>query len=74
MRKPIRYVNNKRNMEIQYKKHYSTNLNRDMEYKTYGEKGHPVLVFPSQDGRFYDYQDFDMVGTLSQLSTAGRFA
>ena len=75
-------------MEIQYKKHYSTNLNREMEYKTYGEKGHPVLVFPSQDGRFYDYQDFDMVGTLSQfidrgqirlicsrsLSTAGRFA
>ena len=55
-------------MEIQYKKHYSTNLNREMEYKTYGEKGHPVLVFPSQDGRFYDYQDFDMVGTL------GRFA
>lgn len=72
MRKPIRYVNNKRKMEIQYKKHYSTNLNRDMEYKTYGEKGHPVLVFPSQDGRFYDYQDFDMVGTLSQFIDRGQ--
>lgn len=59
-------------MEIQYKKHYSTNLNRDMEYKTYGEKGHPVLVFPSQDGRFYDYQDFDMVGTLSQFIDRGQ--
>lgn len=59
-------------MEIQYKKHYSTNLNRDMEYKTYGEKGHPVLVFPSQDGRFYDYQDFDMVGTLSKFIDRGQ--
>ena len=59
-------------MEIQYKKHYSTNLNREMEYKTYGEKGHPVLVFPSQDGRFYDYQDFDMVGTLSQFIDRGQ--
>ena len=59
-------------MEIQYKKHYSRNLNRDMEYKTYGGKGHPVLVFPSQDGRFYDYQDFDMVGTLSQFIDRGQ--
>ena len=52
-------------MNINYVKKYSTALGRDMEYKTYGDKGHPVLVFPSQDGRFYDYQDFDMVGVLS---------
>ena len=49
-------------MNINYVKKYSNALGRDMEYKTYGDKGHPVLVFPSQDGRFYDYQDFDMVG------------
>ena len=49
-------------MNINYVKKYSAALGRDMEYKTYGDKGHPVLVFPSQDGRFYDYQDFDMVG------------
>ena len=52
-------------MKINYVKHYSHALGRDMEYKTYGQTGHPVLVFPSQDGRFYDYQDFDMVGVLS---------
>ena len=52
-------------MNINYVKKYSAALGRDMEYKTYGDKGHPVLVFPSQDGRFYDYQDFDMVGVLS---------
>ena len=52
-------------MNINYVKKYSNALSRDMEYKTYGTEGHPVLVFPSQDGRFYDYQDFDMVGVLS---------
>ena len=33
-------------MEIKYIKRYSHNLGRDMEYKTYGNSGHPVLVFP----------------------------
>ncbi len=59
-------------MEIQYVKRYSASLGRDMEYKVYGDKGHGVLVFPSQDGRFYDYQDFDMVGVLSQLIDNGH--
>ncbi len=59
-------------MEINYVKKYSPALDRDMEYKTYGDRGHGVLVFPSQDGRFYDYQDFDMVGALSEMIDDGR--
>lgn len=59
-------------MNINYVKKYSNALGRDMEYKTYGDKGHPVLVFPSQDGRFYDYQDFDMVGVLSNYIDRGQ--
>ena len=59
-------------MNINYVKKYSNALGRDMEYKTYGDKGHPVLVFPSQDGRFYDYQDFDMVGVLSSFIDKGK--
>ena len=55
-------------MNINYFKKYSAALGREMEYKTYGTNGHPVLVFPSQDGRFYDYQDFDMVGTTINAS------
>ena len=53
-------------METKYVKKYSPSLGRDMEYKVYGNKGKGVLVFPSQNGRFYDYQDFDMVASLSQ--------
>lgn len=43
-----------------------------MEYKTYGDRGYGVLIFPSQDGRFYDYQDFDMVAVLSEFIDAGH--
>lgn len=59
-------------MKIDYVKKYSPALGRDMEYKTYGLQGHPVLVFPSQNGRFYDYQDFDMVGVLSNYIDGGK--
>lgn len=59
-------------MKTNYVKKYSKSLGRDMEYKVYGDKGKGVLVFPSQDGRFYDYQDFDMVASLSQHIDAGR--
>lgn len=59
-------------MKINYIKKYSNSLGRDMEYKTYGDSGHGVIVFPSQDGRFYDYQDFDMVGVLSDFIDKGQ--
>lgn len=59
-------------MKTQYVKKYSVALGRDMEYKIYGDKGRGVLVFPSQDGRFYDYQDFDMVASLANHIEAGR--
>ncbi len=54
-----------------YNKTYSPALHREMEYKIFGDEGHGVIVFPSQDGRFYDYQDFDMVAALSQFIDRG---
>ena len=41
-------------MKVEYFKEYSVNLSRDMEFKVFGHSGRLVLVFPSQDGRFYD--------------------
>ncbi len=58
-------------MKVNYVKAYSRHLTREMEYKTYGDRGHGVIVFPSQDGRFYDYQDFDMVASLSKYIEEG---
>lgn len=51
-------------MEGQYRKEYSSALQRDMEYKVFGEKGKPVIVFAPQNGRFYDYENFHMVDAL----------
>lgn len=59
-------------MKTEYRKSYSRSLGRDMEYKTYGHEGRPLLVFASQDGRFFDYENFGMTETLRPLIEAGR--
>jgi esterase/lipase superfamily enzyme len=38
----------------------------------YGHWGRPVLVFPSEQGRAWDFENNGMVGTLSGLLDAGR--
>ena len=52
-------------MLTNYVKRYSPALGREMEYKTYGDKGKAVLVFPSQNGRFFDYENMGMVGSIA---------
>ena len=59
-------------MKIEYRKHYSQNLGREMEYKVYGHGGKTALVFPSQNGRFFDYENFGMVDVLSDFIESGR--
>jgi esterase/lipase superfamily enzyme len=59
-------------MKVEYYKEYSVNLNRDMEYKVYGHSGRPILVFPSQDGRFYDYENNGMVEAASDFIESGK--
>jgi esterase/lipase superfamily enzyme len=55
-----------------YYREYSQNLHRDMEYKVYGHAGKPVLVFPSQDGRFFDFENNGMIGAAEQFINEGR--
>ena len=59
-------------MNIQYFKHWSNNLNREIEYKIYGTEGQGVLVFPSQDQRFYEWEDNGMISVLSPMIEAGE--
>lgn len=59
-------------MEVQYHKFWSNCLQRDMEYKTYGTQGHAILAIPSQDGRFWDWENFDMVATLTPWIESGK--
>ena len=48
-------------MNIEYHKHYSSHLGRDMEFKVYGHAGLPVMFIPCQSGRFWDWEDQGMV-------------
>ena len=59
-------------MEMQYFKDYSPALGRDMECKIYGHAGRPILYIPCQDGRFFDFEDFHMAGTLAPWIESGQ--
>lgn len=59
-------------MEVHYYKEHSRNLNRDMEFKTYGTGGKVCLAFPSQNGHFYDFENFHMTDTVARWIDAGR--
>jgi esterase/lipase superfamily enzyme len=48
-------------MHVEHHKWWSPNLGRDMELKVYGNYGRPMLVFPSANGRFFDYEGFGMI-------------
>lgn len=50
---------------------YSPNLGRDMELLMYGDGGQPLLAFPSQDGRFWDWEGFGMIGGIADFIESG---
>ena len=43
-----------------------------MEYKVYGEVGRPVLAFSTQNGHYYDYENFGMIDVLMPFIESGR--
>ena len=59
-------------MEIRYFKHWSSHLNRDMEFKVYGHAGKPVLFIPCQAGRFWDFESFKMTDTWAPWIESGE--
>jgi len=59
-------------MQVTYHKEYSQKLGREMEYKVYGHKGKPVLVFPTSNGRFYQYEDAGMINAVSRFINDGK--
>ena len=59
-------------MEVRYFKHWSSHLNRDMEFKVYGHCGKPVLFIPCQAGRFWDFESFRMTDTWAPWIESGQ--
>lgn len=59
-------------METQYYKWYSPTLGRDMECKSYGHGGRPVLFIPCQDGRFFDFENYQMTDAWAPWIESGQ--
>ena len=53
-------------MHRAYHRWDSPALNRPMELLVFGHAGAPVIVFPTSQGRFFEYEDRGMVGALAQ--------
>jgi esterase/lipase superfamily enzyme len=59
-------------MKVEYFNLWSDQLNQPMEFKVYGDRGKPAIVFPTQGGRFFEYEDFGMVGACQPLIADGK--
>ncbi len=59
-------------MHREYRKWFSSQLGREMEMLVYGHAGLPVIVFPTSCGRFYEFEDNHMVGTLAPKIGSGK--
>jgi esterase/lipase superfamily enzyme len=58
-------------MNREYHRWYSQALGRDMELLVHGHGGTPVLVFPSSQGKFFEYEDRGMTEALADKLESG---
>jgi esterase/lipase superfamily enzyme len=59
-------------MRRDYIKIYSPAIGADGELIAYGHHGRPLLVFPSERGRPWDYEDRGMIEAIAYLIEEGR--
>ncbi len=43
-----------------------------MEFKVYGHAGRPIIIFPCQSGRFFDWEDRNMCNAAARWVDDGR--
>jgi esterase/lipase superfamily enzyme len=53
-------------MNREYHSWFSPSLGHDMQLLVFGHAGARVLAFPTSQGRFYQWEDFGMVGALRE--------
>lgn len=59
-------------MHREFHRWHSPRLGRDMELLVFGHAGAKVLVFPTRDGRFHEYEDLRIVDSLAGKINAGH--
>jgi esterase/lipase superfamily enzyme len=65
-------IRRKSRMNREYHRWYSDRLGRDMELLVFGHAGAKVLVFPTRDGRFHEYEDLRLIEALGHKIDAGH--
>jgi esterase/lipase superfamily enzyme len=58
-------------MNREYHKGYSQELNREMDSLVFGHAGMPLVVFPTSMGKFFEYEDRQMIAALAPKLEAG---
>ena len=53
-------------MHREHHRWFSPSLGREMELLIYGHGGARMLAFPTSLGRYYEWQDFGMIGALTE--------
>ncbi len=59
-------------MHREYHKWFSPRLGREMELLVFGHAGLPAVVFPTSQGRFYEFEDRSMVAAVRGKIDAGE--
>ena len=59
-------------MNREYQKHYSRELQRDMELLVFGTGSQPIIIFPTSMGRFFDYENRGMVDVIASKIDHGE--
>jgi esterase/lipase superfamily enzyme len=55
-----------------YHKWFSGCLQRDMELLVFGDRGKPVIFFPTRTARFFDYENWGVIGALEKKIDEGK--
>jgi esterase/lipase superfamily enzyme len=59
-------------MNREYHKWWSWRLDRDMELLVFGHGGVPIVVFPSSQGRFFEFEDRGLIGAVAHKIDSGE--
>jgi esterase/lipase superfamily enzyme len=58
-------------VDREYLRRWSRSLGREMELLRFGYAGQPVVAFPTSMGRFFQWEDFGLIGAMASRLAAG---
>lgn len=59
-------------MKEEYHKWHSQFIDREFEMLVFGEKGYPVIIFPTSKGRYFQAKDFGLIDAISKFINSGK--